>query len=171
MNATSRGSSPGRLGHAKGSLRGLLIAGALLVLASSPALAGPDDVTNSVSQKIMSPFCPGLTLHDCPSDAAADLREDIAAWARQGLNEEQIIDRLENEFGPGILATPPKDGAGLVAWLFPIAGLLAAIVTGVFLARRWTRSTGATEGPVTGTIDPTDRVRLEAELREIRDQA
>jgi cytochrome c-type biogenesis protein CcmH len=119
----------------------------------------------------MSPFCTGLTLHDCPSDAAADLREDIAGWARGGLSEEQIIDRLEDEFGPGILATPPKDGAGLVAWLLPIAGLLAAIVTGVFLARRWTASTGATEEPVDGTIDPTDRVRLEAELREIRDRA
>ena len=142
-----------------------------LLLVPSPALAGPDEVANSVSQKIMSPFCPGLTLHDCPSDAAADLREDIAGWAREGMSEEAIIDRLEGEFGPGILATPPKDGAGLIAWLLPIAGLLAAVATGSFLARRWTRATGAAEEPVAETIDPNDRVRLEAELREIRDRA
>ena len=118
------------------------------MLAPRPrALAGPDDVANAVSQKIMSPYCPGLTLHDCPSDAAADLREDIAGWARDGMTEDEIIDRLEDEFGAGILATPPAEGSGLVAWLLPIAGLVAASIAGVFLARRWTRRAGSDAGP------------------------
>jgi cytochrome c-type biogenesis protein CcmH/NrfF len=86
------------------------------------------------------------------------------------MTEEAIIDRLEDEFGAGILATPPREGAGLVAWLLPVAGLLAAIGVGFLLARRWTRSAPATD-PVPGPLDPQDRVRLEAELREIRDQA
>jgi cytochrome c-type biogenesis protein CcmH len=148
-----------------------ILAGVLLALVPIGALAGPDDVAVSVSQKIMSPFCPGLTLHDCPSDAAAELREDIAGWARDGMSEDEIIERLEDEFGPGVLATPPKEGSGLIAWLLPIAGLLGAAVIGILLARRWTRAT-AREGTIDASaMNAGDRVRLEAELREIRDRA
>ena len=150
--------------------RALAVACLLLVLVPGRALADPDDVANSVSQKIMSPFCPGLTLHDCPSDAAADLREEIAGWAGDGMTEKQIIDRLEDEFGPGILATPPAEGSGLIAWLLPIAGLGAASVIGILLARRWTRK-APPEGPEPPDAASGDRMRLEAELREIRDRA
>lgn len=144
---------------------------ALLLAVPVGASAGPDDVANSVSRKVMSPFCPGLTLHDCPSDAAADLREEIAGWADDGMSEEQIIDRLEGEFGAGILATPPTEGSGLVAWLLPIVGLLAAISIGVLLAKRWAKASTGAAGTTTEAVDPIERARLEAELREIRDQA
>jgi cytochrome c-type biogenesis protein CcmH len=149
----------------------VVLVGAMLLLTTSPALAGPDEVATSVSQKIMSPFCPGLTLHDCPSDAAADLRTEIAGWARDGLGEDQIIERLEAEYGAGVLASPPADGAGLVAWVLPVAGLLAAIGIGLLLARRWTRSAASTRGAGAVSVDPSERARLEAELREIREQA
>ncbi len=39
-----------------------------------------------------------------------------------------------DEFGEEVLAAPTKSGFNLVAWLLPLAGLLAAIV-GVTLAR------------------------------------
>ncbi|MGH2755577.1 MAG: cytochrome c-type biogenesis protein [Actinomycetota bacterium] len=142
----------------------------LLLLAPGPASAAPDDVANSVAQKVMSPFCPGLTLHDCPSDAAAELREEIAGWARQGWSEERIIDELEAEFGPGIRAAPPTEGSGLVAWLLPAVALAGAAGLGVLLARRWTRNRSADQG-VASPVDADERARIEAELREIREQA
>ena len=148
------------------------LAGLLLLLIAPAALAGPDEVATSVSQKVMSPYCPGLTLHDCPSDAAAELREDIAGWAREGMTQDEIIDRLEAEFGAGILATPPAEGSGLMAWVLPIAGLLIAVGVGVVLARRWA-ARASTDTDVTQALatDPRDRTRLEAELRDLREQS
>ena len=56
----------------------------LWLLVGGQALATPEDVANEISEKIMSPYCPGVTLHDCASGAAVDLRSDIAGWAEDG---------------------------------------------------------------------------------------
>jgi len=44
-----------------------------LILLAAPAAAAPEDVANDISNEIMSPFCDGVTLHDCPSQEALDL--------------------------------------------------------------------------------------------------
>jgi cytochrome c-type biogenesis protein CcmH len=65
----------------------------------------------------------------------AFIRVRIAA----GDTEQQIKDALVDQFGPAVLATPPKSGFGLLAWLLPLVVLVAgAIVVGV-LIRSWSR--------------------------------
>ena len=146
-----------------------LLGCALLLALPTAALADADDVANSVSRQVMSPFCDGLTLHDCPSDAAADLRAEIATWANAGMSEEEIIDRLVDEFGEArILATPPRSGSGLFAWLLPIAGLIAAATLGVILARRWSKASAPAPA---APVDPVAKARLDTELAELRERA
>jgi cytochrome c-type biogenesis protein CcmH len=148
---------------------GALAACIVLALAGAAAAATPAEVAADVSAQVMSPFCPGLTLHDCPSEAASDLRARIERWARRGRSESQILARLRAEYGPTILGAPEPRGAGLVAWLLPVAGLVAGAAAVAALARRWSApSVEAEEGRLKPS--PEERARLEAELAVLREE-
>jgi len=65
----------------------------------------------------------------------AFIRVRIAA----GDTEQEIKDALVGEFGPGVLATPPRSGFGLLAWLLPLAALVAGAIAVGLLIRSWSR--------------------------------
>ncbi|CAN5532888.1 hypothetical protein BH24ACT26_BH24ACT26_22350 [soil metagenome] len=139
-------------------------------VAATPALAlaGPSETATDIANNVMSPFCPGLTLHDCPSDAAGELRARIETWARRGQSREQIMTRLRDDYGPAIAATPAGEGAGIVAWLLPGAATALGAAIAWTLARRWSsRSPRAREHHATAA-SADERRRLEAELAELR---
>ena len=123
-------------------------------------------MATSISQEVMSPFCPGLTLHDCPSQAAIDLRARIEGWAEQGWSRDRIMQTLEAEYGPEIRAVPSGSN-GLVAWLVPALAVIAGAVLLTLLLRRWT---GRAEEPMAAPVtDASDRARLESELAALRE--
>lgn len=145
-----------------------LFAIALTLIFSSSAFADPQDVSNDISRQMISPYCPGVTLHDCPSEASRRLRMRITDWAEDGMTRDQIWQRLENEFGDGMRANPPAEGSGLWAWLLPVAAVVAGIATASILALRWSRRS---EGDARGAdISPEQRRRIELELAAIRDR-
>jgi cytochrome c-type biogenesis protein CcmH/NrfF len=84
---------------------------ASLLLLSGTAHAQEQDRVTDLSRNIMSPFCPGLTLHDCPSDAAIELRQDILEMVQEGMSDEEIMNRLEQQYGPIISAARGWCGA------------------------------------------------------------
>jgi cytochrome c-type biogenesis protein CcmH/NrfF len=129
--------------------------------------AGPQDVANSISEQVMSPFCPGVTLHDCPSDNAIALRAQIAKWASRGWSRQKIMDKLTAEYSD-ISAVPPERGADLLVWLLPAIALLAGGATAAMFARRWSRRDTDTAG--TADLGPRDRRRLEEELAAVRNE-
>jgi cytochrome c-type biogenesis protein CcmH len=139
-----------------------------LVLTSPAAFAGASETTTDVANNVMSPFCPGLTLHDCPSDAAAELRARIERWARDGMSRDEIMIRLRDEYGPAISATPERAGAGLLAWLLPAAAVALGAAVAWRLARRWSSRPGPAPEPHRGSASDDERRRLEAELAELR---
>ncbi len=150
----------------------LLGAAALAALwPAPPALAAdPQEVVNEVSTEVMSPFCEGLTLHDCPSSQADRLRNRIERWARSGMTKEQIIDRLEREYGPEVRAAPPARGAGLLAWVLPTLAVGAGGLVAWMVARRWNAGrAGADAAGGNEAISEDDRRRLEAELAALRE--
>ena len=142
----------------------------LLAAAPHAAASGPEDLANDISSNVMSPFCPGVTLHDCPSDTALALREKIEGWAESGMNRAEIMAELEEQYGPEIRAVPQTSGSGLFAWILPLAGLLFAAGVGVVLSKRWSSSRDAAPA-VTSSADPDERSRLESELRDLRGHA
>jgi cytochrome c-type biogenesis protein CcmH/NrfF len=148
-------------------LSSVVITGALLVvLGAGTASAAPEDVANAVANEIMSPYCEGVTLHDCPSDRAAELRDRITRWAESGWTKDMIIDKLSSpsEFGPGILATPPRSGSGLFAWLLPLAAVIGGALLVLLLLTRWTKK----DAPPPPPISDEDHQRFEAEMAKFR---
>ncbi|MDQ3662441.1 MAG: cytochrome c-type biogenesis protein CcmH [Actinomycetota bacterium] len=139
----------------------------LLLLASPAAAAAPEDVANDISNEIMSPYCDGVTLHDCPSREALELRDRIEAWVSEGQSRAQIMAHLEQEFGAGIRAVPPAEGTGFVAWLPPVVALSAGAAGAWAIVRKWSRRTRPAS-PVSVTMTTEERHRLDHELAMLR---
>jgi cytochrome c-type biogenesis protein CcmH len=150
-----------------GSVVALAVLAAVLGLAPISRAEGPQDVANSISEQVMSPFCPGVTLHDCPSDNAIALRAQIAKWASRGWSREKIMDKLTAEY-TDIRAVPPERGVDLLVWLLPAIALLAGGGIAAMFARRWSRPDTGTAS--TADLGPRDRLRLEEELAAVRNE-
>ena len=112
--------------------------------------------------EVMCPVCE-TTLDQSSSPAAQQIKRLIGNRIAAGDTKTQIKDRLVAEYGDAILAAPPREGFGLVAWWLPVVGILvAAVVVGIG-ARRWARAREpATAGP---PLDPALERRLDDELR------
>ena len=141
----------------------------LAALAAAPAaLASEQHPTLAdLEDEVMCPVC-NTPLEMSQSPAANRIRAFIRLRIDRGETKSEIKSQLVDEFGNGILAAPPKRGFNLLAWLLPLAGLLAAGVAVTLAARRW-RSTRdpAPPGPATngrGPIDPDLERRLDEEL-------
>ncbi|MCC7181563.1 MAG: cytochrome c-type biogenesis protein CcmH [Acidobacteria bacterium] len=143
----------------------------MLLFAAAPALAqAPPGVDREAAQaeaqvlfrEVMSPFCPGLTLADCPSPNAFELRKDIQARLERGESREAIVDALVAQYGTELLSDPSDTPIGRVVWGVPF--LLAALAAGVlaFLVRRMTG--GQPSETPGGAETPAVRERLDEEL-------
>ena len=145
-----------------------VVAVALLVCVNAGAArASGEDLANTIAAEIMSPFCPGVTLENCPSDKAVELRARIQSWAEQGWGKDRIMAELEDLYGQSIRAIPPKSGTGLWAWLAPGLAVLAGLAAAAVLARRWTRR-GRTDSRNAAPVPAETRARLAEELDALR---
>lgn len=143
-----------------------LLALMLLVLVSVREVAAQqaeDKTAGEIFNTVMSPFCPGLLLANCPSSQAADLRERIRTRLAAGATKAEVLDELYAEFGEEVLGAPPARGIGLLAWIVPGAiMLLGAAGIVVWLRRSSRRARPA--GPVVAPLDDAAQARLDAEL-------
>jgi cytochrome c-type biogenesis protein CcmH/NrfF len=114
---------------------------------------------------LMSPFCPGRTLMDCPSPQAAKLRAWIAEQEQAGRTQDEVEEQLYQQFGDVILQAPRAEGFGLAAYVLPVVAFLAGgAVVWVFL-RRQVRHGGPPAPHVPTAIDPEIERRIDEELR------
>lgn len=110
-----------------------------LVGVAAPAVAGApvppevDQRTKAITHHLMSPFCPGLLLADCPSGDAQVLREEVAARVAKGESSSSIENDLAARYGDAIRTEPALTGIGLLAWLGPP---LAALIGFVVIVRK-----------------------------------
>ena len=122
--------------------RRLLAAAALALAVALPARATePEPAAPTWHQELwtglMSPFCPGRILIDCPSPQAAELREWIADQEAAGRSRADVEAQLYARFGDVILQAPKAQGFGLAAYLIPLAAFGAGgAVVWLFLRRQ-----------------------------------
>jgi cytochrome c-type biogenesis protein CcmH/NrfF len=121
-------------------VRGFLLALALLCAAPAAgqdAVAAPKGWSAELERELMSPYCPGRSLVECPSPQATELRLWIQAQEQAGASREDVEARLAQEFGEETLRHAPRaEGWGLWAYLMPALALLAGGVLVVWFLRR-----------------------------------
>ncbi|HYK06564.1 MAG TPA: cytochrome c-type biogenesis protein CcmH [Gaiellaceae bacterium] len=141
---------------------------ALIALAfAAPARASEERPTAAeLESELVCPVCE-TTLDTSNAPVALRMKAFIRARIAAGDTKSEIKASLVDQFGPAVLAVPPKRGFELVAWLLPLAGLaLGAAVVGL-LAWRWSHARGdEDEPPVDGDepLDPALERRLDDEL-------
>ena len=111
----------------------------------------------------MSPFCPGLTLADCPSPNAFTMRGDIERRLKNGESRQAIVDELVKTYGAQILADPSDTPIGSIVWGVPFALSVLAAAGLAFFLRRATRNR-TKEAADTPAESPQMRSRVDEEL-------
>ena len=113
----------------------LLLALALAAPAAAEAPPAPE-WAYAMAHQLMSPFCPGRTLAECPSPEADKLRLWILDRARAGATQPEVEAELFASFGDQLRQAPRAAGFGLVAYAVPALFVVAgALLLGVFLRR------------------------------------
>lgn len=136
----------------------------LLIFALAAAVTPALGVTSQeIYRETRCPTC-NTPLDISNSPAALDIKEFIAVRVAKGQSEDQILDALVAEFGREVLATPPKSGFDLVAWIVPILLVVVGLGAIPFVTRAWARKR-AGDAPAP-EISPEDAALLEDELRK-----
>lgn len=168
---------------AQGALRAFFV-GALVCLSLRPALAQhgpleppppsstPENVrkAQAISRQTMSPFCPGRTLSDCPSEYAGQWRHDIQRMVDEGKTPEEIQAELERRAG-GDLSGSPNRGAGYGLSIgLALAALLVLVGVLRYLRSKKHEETSPAPSPEAERTSAEERTaldqRLEHELNE-----
>jgi cytochrome c-type biogenesis protein CcmH len=140
----------------------------LLVIA---ALAAPMPAlglsVTEVAAELRCVTC-GTPLDVSNAPSAQQMKARIALRISQGATKQQIIDEFVADFGRQVLATPPKRGFDLVAWLLPGLAVLAGLATIPFVTRAWAKRRPAV-APTTTPLDADDAARLQRELDAFED--
>lgn len=138
-----------------------LLAFALLLAAGAARADKP--WSEQLAHELMSPYCPGRSLTECPSPQATELRLWIQSQERAGVPREQVEARLFEQFGDQLRHGPRAEGWGLWAYLVPAAALAAGAVLVFVFLRRQGRPASAPPAAAPAP-DPELERRLDEEL-------
>jgi cytochrome c-type biogenesis protein CcmH/NrfF len=122
----------------------------------------PDSVPSiqQVSDRTISPYCAPLTLTECPSVKAGELRQEIGNRIQRGWTNRRIDAWLASNYGAWVVG-----GGGLaIADQVPALSILAgSILVALFVGRR--RAPELVEAPPPAA-DPADLEQVRRELAE-----
>jgi cytochrome c-type biogenesis protein CcmH/NrfF len=125
-----------------------------------------------VIDNVLSPYCPGLLLANCPSPQADSLRKAIVDRARGGETREAIEADLLSWYGEAVRAAPKGEGLGVAAWVTPgVALVTAGVAIALWLRRRTsvapvpTAAGVASVRPAAAPVSDDVQARLDALVR------
>lgn len=125
----------------------------------------------AIARQTMSPFCPGRTLSDCPSEYATAWRKDIRAMVAAGMSSDEIQKELESRVGENLSGSPNRNasygvsiglalGAGLVLFF-----VLSRLRLNSAASRAKSKEEGAAASDSDASATPAvDDRRLQEEL-------
>lgn len=149
--------------RARGGVRAALLALLpllpLLLAAAGPSAAQAEeeaDYAYELADELMSPFCPGRSLSECPSPQAADLREWILEQDKAGVPRSAVEEELYQRWGDELRQAPRPEGVGLAAYVIPAVAFVAGGGVLALFWRRQRRRAAAEPGAGGATLAPVD---------------
>ena len=147
----------------------------LVVGAALPGGAGAEDAAAppggapgvwgyALAQDLMSPFCPGVALADCPSPDAATLRSWILVQEAAGRSRADVEAELLERYGEQILSAPRVRGFGVTAYAIPIGVFVAGGGLVWLFLRRQTRAARALPHARVASLSPELERLVDEEL-------
>lgn len=134
------------------------------VLEAQEASSQLDAQAYEMYQQVLSPFCPGRSLNDCPSSKAHDLKEEMRQRLEQGVPPEEIIEEVFTRFGDQYRAVPHYAGFGKLVWWVPLSFVALGALLIVLLARGKQRKNTGAKVPSISPLSDEQRRAIESEL-------
>jgi len=150
----------------KRALAGLLFVFALglAALTGDTARAQPSEGwAYDLMNELMSPYCPGRLLADCPSPQAQTLRMWLIVQEASGRPRAEVEAEVIARYGESVMSAPRAEGFGLAAYLIPAGVFLAGGGLLLWFLRRQTRT-----APTPGSFTPS--AALDPELERLVDE-
>ena len=138
----------------------LVVTCALGVGAGAASAAEPPRAAD-LEAELVCPVC-STTLDQSDAPIAQRMKAFIRERIAAGDSDDEIKDALVAELGPGVLATPPRSGFGLLAWAIPLAAIVAGAIALGLLVRSWSRR--RPPPPPEPPVDPALERRVDEEL-------
>jgi cytochrome c-type biogenesis protein CcmH len=147
---------------------------AMLAGVAAPTVAGAAQVREHATVQQMYDNLMCVLCHEslavAQSAESYQERSYVRQFVAQGLTVKQIEDRMVGLYGTGVLATPPKHGFGLLAYVVPPIVVLLGLLVLFYTVPRWRRKAAAARdaagGPARPTISEQESQRLDEELAE-----
>ena len=131
-------------------LVGLALAAGLgggLAYAQAPEGSYDEEEAQAIDQMLMCPVCPAESIDQAQVPLARQMRQRVRELLAEGATRQEVLDYFADRYGQNVLASPPKSGLNLLAWILPIVGLLAALGVALLVLR-------AMQGRQAGTGEP-----------------
>ena len=142
-------------------MRALVLIAAAACAVALPASAAEPPRAADLEAELVCPVCE-TTLDQSNAPVAQQMKLFIRERIAAGDTDAEIKGALVDMFGPGVIATPPKSGFGLLAWALPLAALVAGAGVLAVLVRRW--SSRDRRDSVERPLDPALERRVDEEL-------
>ena len=142
------------VGRRLGAGAAALLAAVALAGAAFAQAAEPEGWAYALADEIMSPFCPGRTLDDCPSPQAESLRLWLIVQEAAGRSRDDVLAQLYERYGDVIRPAPRAEGIGITAYVFPALVFVAGGILVAWYLRRQTRVEPALETTPAPPADP-----------------
>ncbi len=99
-----------------------------------------EERAQSIDKSLICPVCPGETIDQAQVELAKQMRGVVREKLAEGRTRDEILDFFVERYGEDVLAAPPKEGFGLLAWGVPPSAVLAAAVLLFFVVRSMRRA-------------------------------
>lgn len=109
----------------------------LYLFIAAPQQQTLEQRTYNVAAQLKCPVCQNESVASSSASIAEQMRQVIYQQLQAGKSEQQVLDYFAARYGNSILLTPPQQGFPLLAWLMPIAILLAGSGLLYFVTLRW----------------------------------
>jgi cytochrome c-type biogenesis protein CcmH len=148
-------------------MRRRLAVGLFALTLVAPAFASDSQPTLAeIESEVVCPTC-HTTLDQSSSAVAVRMRTFIRARIAAGDTKSEIKSKLVDDFGEQVLASPPKRGFNLLAWVLPPILVVAAAGILAVLAVRWSRQREPAAADETPPLDPSLDRRIDDELARL----
>ena len=145
-------------------MRAAALAVIALVLAAPAGASVERPSAAELESELVCPVCE-TTLDTSNAPVALRMKAFIRERIAAGDTKSEIKASLVDQFGPAVLAEPPKKGFELIAWVLPLAGLALGVIVVGLLAWRWSHARGGDEpAGEAEPLDPALEQRLDDEL-------
>lgn len=138
---------------------GLALAAALgggYAYAQAPEGSYDEEEAQAIDQMLMCPVCPAESIDQAQVPLARQMRQRVRDLLAEGASREEVLEYFADRYGQNVLASPPKSGYNLLAWILPIAGLVVALGAALLVLRAMQgRNSGQVERE-TVTLEPED---------------